>query len=49
MLTNTEMREVRESREFVGACAVLFVVDVQEPLNHEVKKKILYLKRVACD
>ncbi|XP_074607100.1 germinal-center associated nuclear protein-like isoform X2 [Acropora palmata] len=39
VLTNTEMREVRESGEFVGACAVLFVVDVRELLNHQAARE----------
>lgn len=43
MLTNTEMREVMDSQQFLGACAVMFVLDLQELLQNQqvlTKKKL---------
>lgn len=35
VLTNTEMREVMDSQQFLGACAVMFVLDLQELLQNQ--------------
>lgn len=48
VLTNSEMREVMDSRQFLGACAVMFVVDLEElQLNHHAAREAhIRLRRV---